>query len=250
MNNAQRVKLLGVPVDIVADMAGALRTVQRLVEDSVSPRTVLAVNPEKIYQVRSSPLLQEIFENAGLLIPDGIGVVFGLRMLYKAKVSRVAGADLMQEICALSAREGWPVFIYGASETVGAGAYQRLEQRYPGLKIAGRKNGYVADMNEIVDAVNSSGARILFVALGSPRQERWMLDYAKRLTSVHLIQGIGGTLDTIEGSVRRAPLWFQRHHLEWFYRLCRQPSRLFRQVVLLRFTWEIFTAGICKGMRR
>lgn len=151
----------------------------------------------------------------------------------------------MQNICARSARKGHKLFIYGASEEVNKGAVAELERRYPGINIVGRANGYIKDedMEGLVESINQSGADILFVALGSPRQERWMQAHLPNLR-VKLCQGIGGTLDTITGRVARAPKAFQAVGLEWFYRLLKQPSRAKRQSKLLIFIWEVLLAKL------
>jgi len=112
-----------------------------------------------------------------------------------------------------------------------------LEQRYPGLEVVGRRNGFVqpTEMDALVNQINASGAQILFIALGSPRQEKWVAQYGVRL-QVKLIQGIGGTLDTITGHVKRAPEFWQRFNLEWFYRLINEPKRITRQIKLPVFS--------------
>ena len=205
------------------------------------PGFVLAMNPEKVFALRANPFLRSFFAKAVLLIPDGIGIVKALRFLYGVKTSRVPGADLMQNICKEAPQRGYKIFIYGASEAVNAGACEKLKERYPGICIAGRSNGFVpADkMNELVEAINASEADILFIALGSPKQEEWMAAHAKDLTQVKICQGIGGTLDTIVGTVKRAPVFWQKLGLEWFYRLLKQPSRIRRQWKLAVFLKEL-----------
>ena len=109
-----------------------------------------------------------------------------------------------------------------------------LAERFPGLKIAGRANGYVKDeeMPGLIEKINESGAAVLFVALGSPKQEKWFAKYKDKLPHVRVVQGIGGTLDTIGGTVKRAPEFWCRHNLEWLYRLLSEPKRIARQRVL------------------
>jgi N-acetylglucosaminyldiphosphoundecaprenol N-acetyl-beta-D-mannosaminyltransferase len=239
MNRPERLHILGAPVDVV-DMPSALEFIDRQISEGDRPGVVLAMNPEKVYALRTDPFLMKFFEGAALLIPDGIGVVVGMRLLYGKKVRRVPGADLMQTLCALSSRNGYRLFLYGSSEEVNKGAVEELEKRYPGIRIVGRANGYLPpeEMDGLIARINASGADILFVALGSPRQEKWMEEYLPRL-NVKIAQGIGGTLDTITGRVKRAPKFFQALGLEWFYRLLSQPSRITRQKALPRFAWEL-----------
>ncbi|HXE98647.1 MAG TPA: WecB/TagA/CpsF family glycosyltransferase [Dongiaceae bacterium] len=244
MITLERLKILDTPVDVV-DMAGALDFVDRYIAGADKPGYILAVNPEKVYALRENPFLKDFFQEAALLIPDGIGMVYAMRLLAGKKVSRVPGADLMQQICARSAGNGHRIFIYGATEEVNRGAVEELQNRYPGINIVGRANGYVKpeEMDALVERINRAGTDILFVALGSPRQEKWLHEHLPKL-SIKLAQGIGGTLDTITGHVKRAPQVFQSLGLEWFYRLASQPSRAGRQKRLPLFAWEILTAKL------
>jgi N-acetylglucosaminyldiphosphoundecaprenol N-acetyl-beta-D-mannosaminyltransferase len=239
--------VLGAPVDAVT-MGEALAYVEARASSPACPAEyVLALNPEKVFALEKDPGLLEFFKGAGLLLPDGIGVVLAMRFLYGAKAGRVPGADLMQAACDLAARRGFGIFLYGATEEVNAGAAAELARRYPGLRVAGRANGYLSpeEREGLVHRINGSGAEILFVALGSPAQERWMRENLPKL-EVRVCQGIGGTLDTIVGTVKRAPKIFQRLGLEWFYRLLSQPSRAWRQRVLPVFAIRVLAA---KGSR-
>ena len=239
---AKRVNVLGLPVDVV-DMPSALACVENHVTSGRPAGCILSANPEKVYAVRESSLLQRLFASAALIVPDGIGVVWAIRWLEKCSVSRVPGADLMQEICTLSAKKGYRVFFFGSSEETNSGAVKEIEKRCPGIRIAGRQNGYLPEdqMPDLVERINASKTDILFVALGSPRQEQWMETYLPKL-DVRLCQGIGGTLDTIIGKVRRAPLFMQKLNLEWFFRLLCQPGRIWRQRVLVLFVLEVMRA--------
>jgi N-acetylglucosaminyldiphosphoundecaprenol N-acetyl-beta-D-mannosaminyltransferase len=246
----RRVEVLGVPVDAI-DMDEALRRADWMVQSGPMASCILAVNPEKVMSVPRDPWLWQFVRQANLLIPDGIGVVWAARFLRGAVSSRVPGADLMQKLCGLAERRGYPIFLYGAKEEVSEAAAARLQERFPGLKIAGRANGFVPaeEMNALVDRINSSGAKILFVALGSPRQERWIAEHRSRL-QVKVIQGIGGTLDTIAGTVKRAPVAWQRLNLEWLYRLLSDPRRLARQVALPAFAWRVILDRVGLGAGR
>ena len=241
MAEIQRYEVLGCPVD-ATDMRQALDFVADAVANRTEPGFILAVNPEKVFVLRADKFLRDFFERAALLIPDGIGMVKGLSILHNIKVSRVPGADLMQNICAEAPERGYRIFIYGSSEEVNAKSCEILRQRHPGIKIVGRANGFVRpeDMDNLVESINESRADILFIAMGSPRQEKWMSENASALTTVKICQGIGGTLDTIAGTVKRAPIFWQKLGLEWFYRLLCQPSRFKRQVRCFKFAFEVY----------
>lgn len=240
-----RLKILDIWVDPVT-MQQALDRVVEFVEKGERPHAVFAVNPEKNFSVPKDPGLYEHFRNADLLIPDGIGIVLAARILHGASLSRVPGVELMDNICALSSRKGYRVFIYGAKEEVNHMAAARLLERHPSLKIVGRANGYVRDeeMPGLVREINESEAQVLFLALGSPKQEKWYSTYGSSLRTVRVCQGIGGTLDTIAGNVKRAPDVWCRMNLEWLYRLLSDPRRLSRQKVLPVFAWQVLMAKI------
>lgn len=234
----QRVSVLGVPVDAV-DMPQAVRAVEHMLRGNRA-QAVIAVNPEKVIKAQADDALLRRLHSAGLLIPDGIGVVAAARLLGLARMRRVPGSELMPELCALAARRGVPVFLYGASPEVNAKAGAVLRARYPGLRIAGSQHGYVEDAQQqaVVEQINASGAEILFVALGSPKQEMWMERYLPQLR-VKVCQGVGGTFDVLAGRVRRAPWLWRRLHLEWLYRLLSQPKRLLRQTALPQFAFQV-----------
>ncbi len=240
-----RYQVLDTPIDGV-DMRMALDYVREAVQSRTSPGFILAVNPEKVFVLREDAFLREFFAQAALLIPDGIGMVKALKILHGKVISRVPGADLMQKICEEAPDNDYRIFIYGSSEEVNSKACDLLKERYSGIQIVGRQNGYVKEneMESLVEKINQSQANILFVAMGSPRQEKWMSKYATKLTTVRICQGIGGTLDTIAGTVKRAPLFWQNLGLEWFYRLLCQPSRFKRQLRCLKFALLVFWAKI------
>jgi len=217
-------------------MAGALDFLCDHVARGTGCATVFAVNPEKVMRARKDAALRDLLASATLLIPDGIGVVLAARWLGLGRFGRVPGSELMPNLCARAAERGFGVFLYGARPEVNAAAAAELQRRYPGLRVAGRQDGYMAerDTPALVERINASGADILFVALGSPRQEAWMHDHAPAL-KVKVAQGVGGTFDVIAGRVNRAPPLFLALNLEWLYRLLREPRRLWRQRALVVF---------------
>jgi N-acetylglucosaminyldiphosphoundecaprenol N-acetyl-beta-D-mannosaminyltransferase len=219
-----------------------LRSIAEAVESGAQLQ-ILAVNPEKVIRSQADPTLKECLERAQILIPDGVGVVLALRWLRLARVQRVAGADLMVSICALAEKRGYPVFLLGATEDVSQRACQRLKSLFPNLVVAGRANGYddLVDDTAVCQRVAASRASILFVALGSPNQERWISRNVVRLP-VNVIQGVGGTLDVLAGSVRRAPKLWRDIGMEWLYRLLAQPARIKRQSSLPLFAWRVLLA--------
>ena len=235
----KRVKILGIPVDNV-DMRSSLDFIDTIIRKDKQRQYILAVNPEKVRVLKRDNSLREMFESAALLIPDGIGVVLAMRWLYGLSAKRVPGAELMPNICKLSAEKGYKIFVYGATERVNKNAAEKLNQEYPGIQIVGRCHGYIGDdgMDKLVQAINRSQANVLFVALGSPSQELWIQKYLPGL-SVNICQGIGGTLDAITGNVKRAPKLFLKTGLEWLYRLIAEPKRIRRQINLPVFAIQV-----------
>ena len=220
-----RVDILNIPVDCVTmDQAVAWADSRMTLSE---PKTVIAVNPEKIMKAQSDPTLRQFLRSAGLLIPDGIGVVIATKLLGLGYAERVPGSELMPRLCGLAAEKGYSIFLFGASPEVNERAAHKLRQEFPGLTIAGTQHGYVddADMPAVIDHINAVAPHFLFIALGSPKQELWMSTYLPRLR-VKVCQGVGGTFDVLAGRVKRAPWIFRCIHLEWFYRLLSQPSRL------------------------
>ena len=228
-----RLKILNIWVDPV-NKEEAIQRVRWFIERQSGPHSIFAANPEKNYSIPKDPLLYETFKNADLLIPDGIGMVMAARILYGARLARIPGVELMDNICELAAQERKKIFIYGAIEEVNKSAVEELKRKYPGIDIAGRSNGFVTEdkMSELIDRINESKAEILFLALGSPMQEKWFAAHKHDLVNVRVCQGIGGSLDTIVGNVKRAPQFWQKHSAEWLYRLISEPKRMKRQKVL------------------
>ena len=247
--SVKRVDVLGVPVDCV-DMESALSRVEKIIAGN-KPQTVLAVNPEKVMFARENDMIMRSLKNAGLLIPDGIGVVLAVSLLKREYISGVPGADLMPAICSLSAKKGYRIFLYGASPKVNEKTVKFIREKYAGIQISGFQHGYIddANMDHLIHKINASKTDVLFVALGSPRQELWMAQYLGQL-NIKVCQGVGGTFDVISGEVKRAPLIFRKAHLEWFYRLMAQPKRLFRQTALPRFAWLVFKEWLMRGPRK
>jgi N-acetylglucosaminyldiphosphoundecaprenol N-acetyl-beta-D-mannosaminyltransferase len=234
-----RVRILGIPVDHV-DMKRALDFIDSAIRNNELQQYILAINPEKVIRLQHDSLLISMFEKAALLIPDGIGIVLAIRLLYGLPATRVPGSELMWNTCREAARKGYKIFLYGSKEDVNKSAVEKLQTTFPGLQIVGRANGYLKDdeMPNLMKEINQSGADILFVALGSPKQEQWIQAYLPKL-NVKICQGIGGTLDTIAGLVERAPVFFRKAGLEWLYRLIREPKRIRRQAALPIFVLKV-----------
>ena len=238
-------KILNVWVDPV-DRKEAIHRVKKFLETGTRPHAIIASNPEKNFSVPKDAVLYETFKNADLLLPDGIGVVLAARILYGVDLERVPGSEFIFDICNIAAKGSYRVFIYGATEDVNKKAVDELINHYPDIEIVGRANGYVkeSDMPDLINRINASGAEILFLALGSPKQEKWYATHKHQLHHVKVVQGVGGTLDTIAGTVKRAPEVWCKFQLEWLYRLIMEPKRVKRQKVLPLFDVMVLIAKL------
>lgn len=247
MLNEKRIEVCGVPVDCLT-MADALNMTEDWIDKGNHPLAIFAVNPEKVIRAQHDPELLATLRGAGLLIPDGIGIVFAARLLGLGHAARVPGSELMPKLCERAVSRGYRVFLFGASEEVNQKAVAVLRERYPGIRIVGSSHGYVKDedMAAVISRINASQPDLLFVALGSPYQELWMARYLPKLT-VKVCQGVGGTFDVIAGRVRRAPKLFRRLHLEWFYRLASDPRRIRRQTALPIFAYRVLKSRFKKA---
>ncbi|MEA1062651.1 lipopolysaccharide N-acetylmannosaminouronosyltransferase [Erwinia sp. HR93] len=198
--------------------------------------TLVAINAEKVLAAERSPEVRALIEQAEFKYADGISVVRSIRKKYPgAKVSRVAGADLWEALMARAGRDGTPVFLVGGQPDVLAQTVTVLRERWQ-VNIVGSEHGFFPPeaRQAIFERIRASGARIVTVAMGSPVQERFMRDC--RCIAPHaLYMGVGGTYDVFTGRVKRAPARWQALGLEWLYRLLCQPSRITRQLRLLRY---------------
>jgi N-acetylglucosaminyldiphosphoundecaprenol N-acetyl-beta-D-mannosaminyltransferase len=212
---------------------------------SNSKCSVFAMNPEKVIFANRNKEIKDILSSAGLLIPDGIGVVLAAKLQGVKTKGRVPGCELAVELCKLAEMNNYGVFLLGAKEETNLAASEKLIEKYPGLIISGRRNGYFKneDDDQIIETINKSGAHIVLVALGSPKQEKWV-EKNQTVINANILQGVGGTFDVIAGNVKRAPTVWRATHLEWLYRLLSQPQRIFRQFALPTFVWQVLTSRI------
>lgn len=193
----------------------------------------VALNAAKIVALRDDPSLASIVRGCSLISADGQAVVWAARLLGVAVPERVAGIDLMEALLERAAQEGWSVYFLGARADVVAATVVEECRRHPGLRIAGYRDGYWAasDEADIVAAVAESGADLLFVAMPTPRKERFLAEHLDGL-GVTFAMGVGGSFDVVAGITSRAPGWMQRIGLEWAHRLGQEPRRMFRRYLV------------------
>jgi N-acetylglucosaminyldiphosphoundecaprenol N-acetyl-beta-D-mannosaminyltransferase len=212
--------------------------------------TAAAVN--LVMSAREDPQTRAAVLGATLAVPDGQPLVWALRALGHARATRVYGPDLMARFCARAALNGTPMYLYGGRTPEALALLeQRLRERFPGLRIAG---GFsppfralsTEEEREVIAAIEASGAEVVWVGTGQPKQEKWMLAMRPRL-SAPLLVGVGAAFDFHAGLVSQAPRWMQRSGLEWAYRLSREPRRLWRRYA--RYN-PLFVAGFARQYLR
>ncbi|MFB3879978.1 MAG: WecB/TagA/CpsF family glycosyltransferase [Armatimonadota bacterium] len=235
-SDADQVDMFGVPLARL-DMAGALERIDRFVEEG-SPHLVITSDTPSIVRARDDPEYQEIVRAADMVTADGRGVVWMARALGLPMRERVSGVDLVRRICERSAHKHYSVYLLGAAPGVAEEAAATLASGCPGLRIAGTHDGYFTQQQEaeVVRKIGEAKPDILFVALGAPRQEKWIRRHMAEL-QVPVAIGVGGAFDVFAGRVKRAPEWMQRAGLEWLYRVLREPKRLPRMWALPRLVW-------------
>ena len=198
--------------------------------------TLVAINAEKMLAVEDNPEVRALIEAAEFKYADGISVVRSIRKKYpRAEVSRVAGADLWEALMERAGAQGTPVFLIGGKPEVLAETAAKLRQQW-NVNLVGTQDGYFTpdERPALFERIRDSGAKIVTVAMGSPKQEILMRD-CRQVHPDALYMGVGGTYDVFTGHVKRAPKVWQNMGLEWLYRLLSQPSRIKRQLRLLRY---------------
>lgn len=225
--------ILGVPAHRV-DFARAVKIASDIIGDDRKGEYIVALNAEKIMMARRNREVMRIIEDASLLIPDGVGVSLASRILYGKSVPRVPGYDFFMKLLQEAAERGSRVFLLGAKREVIEAAKDTLLDNYGTLDIVGYHHGYFLDDEEIVDLVNSATPDMLFVGMGSPRQEKWVHQHIRKL-NVKLCFSVGGSFDIIAGKKKLAPPIMRRLGFEFVYRLMKEPKRLQRQLVFPNF---------------
>ena len=231
--------ILGVPV-VPYTMD---ETVTKLTQDTLKNKRnfVVTANAEIIMMAQGDKEYKTLLaETADLILPDGAETVWAGNYLGYTIPERVAGYDLYLRLLEEAAKNNIPVYFFGGKPGIAEEAAEEGKHRWPGLNVAGCRNGYFSAEEEpgIIEDINRSGAAMLFAALGAPKQEKWLAKYREQLGPC-LLMGIGGSFDVLAGKVQRAPKWMQDAKLEWLFRLMKQPSRFGRMLALPKFVFAV-----------
>ena len=225
--------ILGVKVDN-ATMDEAVSTLSGWLGDGQA-HIVVTPNAEILLMCENDAELRAAIDKASFVSADGVGVLKAAQILGTPLKEKVAGCDLGLNLLKEAAKKDKGVFLFGSKPGVAELAAKNLCENIPGLRVCGVRNGYFKpeDVDGIVDEINESGADILWVCLGAPKQEKWMADNAGRLR-VSVMMGLGGSIDVYAGTVKRAPRWMIKLKLEWLYRLVKEPWRFSRMIKIPR----------------
>lgn len=197
------------------------------------PTQHVVINASKVNLMEADPELASIVNECPLINADGASIVWAAKKLGVPLVERVTGIDLFQRLVELASEKGYRIYLFGAKEEVVTRVKAIFEDRYPGIQIAGYRNGYFteADEPQIVSDMAASGADMMFVAFSSPKKEYWVHKYIDQI-GIPFVMGVGGSFDVVAGVTDRAPTWMQEHGLEWFYRFIQEPGRLWKRYII------------------
>ena len=232
------VEILGVPVAALT-MREAVEQAERWMDERRGA-LIATANAEMIMNATHDEELFEILRSADLVVPDGAGTVWAARHLGHEMPERVAGYDLSQELLRRAPLKNRRVFFFGSAPGVAEKAKQKAEELYPGISVVGVRNGYFSNEEEpeIIQKIRETRPDLLLVALGVPKQEKWLKKHKEAL-DVPVSIGVGGTLDVMAGTMRRAPVWMQKAKLEWLFRALLQPKRAGRLLALPKFVFRV-----------
>ena len=261
-----RIKLFQVGIDQVDNQ----ETIQRIEEFIVSKKPHQIVTPDTlaVLRARKDPEYQAILKSADLVTPDGAGILWAATTLNHPLPERVTGIDIIHNMCRLAAKKGYSLYLLGSYPGVASEAALNLSKKYPGIKIAGTHHGYFScedrencgdvknsnnekskeEEEEIIAEIKENKPDILLVGMGVPKQEKWINKNLKGL-DVPVCMGVGGSFDVLSGRIPRAPLWMQRHGMEWIYRSIKQPNRAFRTLALFYFIWLVILGKMVSSLK-
>lgn len=227
----QRVEVMDAPIDPWT-MGQTVEACARIVAEGRFAH-LIGVNADKLLQMRDDPWMDACVRRCEVINADGASMVIAASRLGVELPERVAGVDLMWELCSLAEKRGFPIYLLGAKEEVVEKAAVVLREKYPGLDICGFRDGYFKDdeFDSVVAEVSAAGPAIIFVGITSPKKER-LIERFRALGATGAFVGVGGTFDVVSGDIPRAPMWMQRANLEWLFRMAQEPGRLVKRYVV------------------
>lgn len=230
-----RMKFLNTEIDNVT-MSEAVQKIEQLI---LSKKTSYVVTPnvDHIVKLETDKEFQEVYKEAALILTDGMPLIWISKMKKTPIKEKVSGSDLFPEVCKLASQKGYKLFLLGAAEGIAAKAAENLKYRYNGLNVVGTYSpsyGFEKkedEIKQIIRIINEVKPDILAVGLGAPKQEKFLYNFRNEL-NVPVSLAIGASIDFEAGNVERAPEWMQKSGLEWFYRLFKEPKRMFKRYLI------------------
>lgn len=260
-----RIKIFQVGIDQVDNQ----KTIQKIEEFIVSKKPHQIVTPDTlaVLRARKDPEYHAILKSADLVTPDGAGILWAATTLNYPLSERVTGIDIIHNICQLAAKKGYSLYLLGSYPGVASDAALNLTEKYPGIKIAGTHHGYFScedsqncenvknsnsgknkEEEEIIAEIKEKRPDILLAGMGVPKQEKWISKNLDKL-DIPVCMGVGGSFDVLSGRIPRAPLWMQRHGMEWIYRSIKQPNRVFQVFALFYFIWLVILGKLVYSLK-
>lgn len=235
---AKYVDVLGVKFDYVTMKEAIDRVMAGFEKDDKT--VITTANPEIVMMANKEPVFMELINSSDMVVADGIGVIYGSKILKNPLPERVAGYDMILGVFGQMAHTDKKCYFLGAGPGITKLASEQMSQKFPGLQVVGFRDGYFSkdQIPEIIKEINSLDIDFLLVGLGAPKQEKWIHDFKDQINAKVFI-GCGGSFDAMSGHVKRAPKFFIKIHLEWFYRLLKQPKRAKRMLQLPIFMIEV-----------
>ena len=230
------VKILGVRIDNLTMDEAVSKLASMAKEDKV--HTVFTPNSEILYVSKNDPEFRGILNASDLNTADGIGVVYAGKILKDPIKERVAGYDLASAFLPVMEQEGLKLFLFGSVEGVAQKARDNLLKQYPNLQIVGTRNGFFEDETAVIEEINRTEPDVVFVCLGAPKQEKFIAKYRNQFHA-KILMGLGGSINVFAGEAKRAPDFFIKTHLEWFYRIATNPTRIGRMMALPKFAFAV-----------
>lgn len=230
-----RIKFLNIEVDNLT-MDEAICRIEELINNK-KPSYVVTPNVDHIVKLEHDIEFQNVYKEADLILTDGMPLIWISKLKKNPIKEKVSGSDLFPKVCRLASRKGYKVFLLGAAEGVADKAAENLKSKYTGLNIVGTYSpsyGFEKkdeEINKIIKIINNAKPDILAVGLGAPKQEKFLYKYKDRL-NVPISLAIGASIDFEAGNINRAPKWMQKCGLEWFYRLVKEPNRMFKRYII------------------
>ncbi len=230
-NCKNRYKVMNSYVNAIS-MEETIEAVEDIIKRRI-PTQHVVINAYKINLMEKDEKLRNIVNSCPLINADGASIVWAAKMMGIPLTERVTGCDLFQVLVEVAVEKGYKIYLFGAKEDVVTKVKTNFEKKYPGLQIVGYRNGYFteSDIPEIIQDMHDSGADMMFVAFSSPKKEYWVNKYLNDI-NIPFVMGVGGSFDIVAGVTERAPMWFQKHGLEWFYRFIQEPRRMWKRYIV------------------